>query len=530
MARTIEQLKDRAAELLKSDVQTREQIDILNDTAWNIRNADPQLVKRLAQTALLSSNREDYSYGRAFALKNMGWSQIFIGDYVSAEQSLDESCQIFTKLVDDDNLALTVNGLATAQKLLSKSDVAINNYSKALNLSQKIGNETLSAVVQNNLSGIYTNSADYAQALELAYQAHATLLKSNADFGRLALLDCTLGNNLRRVGETQTALEHLKQSLILFHKSEQWRNKGISYVNFGGALQLCREYEKAFDKYARGFELAQRNDYFDVQSEAQIGIGHMFYETGEVQKSLEHSWQGLQIARAVKSRLLESEALLWFGCAFIKLGDLTESQMKLEEALDLSRKFDFKEVQYKTHFALSELYEIEGNAAAALAHYRAFHQIWDEIYGLQVAVSIQRLLFANEFGADQSNNARKFWQQDRFVGEPLAANQKQSALSPHKLAKIIEFINHHLEEKLTLDDLAAVVGFNARYLQRAFKQSTGKTPQQYLLERRVDHARRLIETTALPLAEIALQCGFSSQAHLTTQFRLATGITPHKLR
>lgn len=84
--------------------------------------------------------------------------------------------------------------------------------------------------------------------------------------------------------------------------------------------------------------------------------------------------------------------------------------------------------------------------------------------------------------------------------------------------------------QIGLDRLAETAGMSTTALRVAMKDSTGQTPYQYVLARRVARARDLVENTALSLAEIAFRCGFSSQSHMTDVFRAKLGATPGKLR
>ena len=63
-----------------------------------------------------------------------------------------------------------------------------------------------------------------------------------------------------------------------------------------------------------------------------------------------------------------------------------------------------------------------------------------------------------------------------------------------------------------------------------FKQAMGITLHQYILQRRLKRAKRLISSSQLPLAEITLSCGFSSYSHMSQQMRKALGITPRQIR
>lgn len=88
----------------------------------------------------------------------------------------------------------------------------------------------------------------------------------------------------------------------------------------------------------------------------------------------------------------------------------------------------------------------------------------------------------------------------------------------------------HLGDDLRLRELAQVVQLSPHHFAARFKQSTGVTPYQYLLQQRLSTAQHLLVEKRLSLAEISYQLGFSSQAHFTTMFRQHVGTTPGAYR
>lgn len=98
------------------------------------------------------------------------------------------------------------------------------------------------------------------------------------------------------------------------------------------------------------------------------------------------------------------------------------------------------------------------------------------------------------------------------------------------LARLIDHLKEHLAQDLGLDDLAALTGLSKYHFMRCFKASTGRSPLQYLTELRVMKARRLLETTALPMEMVARQSGFSGADNLARVFGKATGLSPRTYR
>jgi AraC family transcriptional regulator len=103
-------------------------------------------------------------------------------------------------------------------------------------------------------------------------------------------------------------------------------------------------------------------------------------------------------------------------------------------------------------------------------------------------------------------------------------------LSTTELGRIREYIDGRLEARLSLQELADLVGMDIYRFLRSFKASTGVPPYRYMLEQRLDRAKSLLADIALPIAEVALRCGFASQSHFSTAFLRHAKVTPSRYR
>jgi len=109
--------------------------------------------------------------------------------------------------------------------------------------------------------------------------------------------------------------------------------------------------------------------------------------------------------------------------------------------------------------------------------------------------------------------------------------QYEDGLSKQQLRKAIDYIKSRLGQEIKLGDLANILGMSQYYFCRLFRQSTGISPYQYVIKQRVEYAKILLKKPQqMAIAEIALECGFSSQSHLCKHFRKLTGTTPKAYR
>jgi AraC family transcriptional regulator len=98
------------------------------------------------------------------------------------------------------------------------------------------------------------------------------------------------------------------------------------------------------------------------------------------------------------------------------------------------------------------------------------------------------------------------------------------------MRRVLDYIDAQLTGELGLIELAAIAGLSPHHFLEAFKISVGKSPHRFVTERRVQRALELLRDDARSIAEIANAAGFSSQSHLTANFRRVTGLTPGRFR
>jgi AraC family transcriptional regulator len=103
-------------------------------------------------------------------------------------------------------------------------------------------------------------------------------------------------------------------------------------------------------------------------------------------------------------------------------------------------------------------------------------------------------------------------------------------MTPARWRRIDALIEARLNGSLSVRELAGTLGLSTGFFSRAFREATGQAPHDYLIDRRISHARMLLSDRRLGLASIASASGFASHAHMSMTFRKRLGVTPNALR
>ncbi|WP_169794834.1 helix-turn-helix transcriptional regulator [Ruegeria profundi] len=176
-----------------------------------------------------------------------------------------------------------------------------------------------------------------------------------------------------------------------------------------------------------------------------------------------------------------------------------------ERVLDLDNAFDqLVGVPFRSSVSLSLLERLRGDVVNASPH------------GTFVGDEILRALVAELFTLAHR--------------ETPASRTVRYALSDKTWDSVERYVRTHLEERMTITDLAHKAGLPAAEFTASLKKAKGLTPYQLILQIRLQEARGLIVQRDLSLAEIAYRCGFSSQSHMTTVFSQKLGVTPAAIR
>jgi AraC family transcriptional regulator len=113
-----------------------------------------------------------------------------------------------------------------------------------------------------------------------------------------------------------------------------------------------------------------------------------------------------------------------------------------------------------------------------------------------------------------------------YGGVTIPQRKFRGGLTSWQMRRATEMLEAHLGGNIALQQVAEACELSVSHFARAFKESFRKPPYRWLLERRVDRARDLMTSSRLPLADIAVRCGFTDEPALNRSFKRTYGVTP----
>jgi AraC family transcriptional regulator len=256
------------------------------------------------------------------------------------------------------------------------------------------------------------------------------------------------------------------------------------------------------------FPSSELADVMHKQHVIAINVGHCitweFKKEGRLQRAFKaRGALSFSPSQQPFSAWLKVEKGVFANVLFLTLDTVFVSRVAEEMAVDADR-IELIEQRRGTdptlhHIAMALRAGVQSGAAL------------DRIYGEGLATALAVHLL-REYGAAVRGPKRQ------YGGLPRA-----------KLVRAVEYIQDQLDTDLTVSGIAQAVGISPYYFTRLFKESTGQSPHQYVIEARVRKAKELLISGKFTICETAFRVGFVDQSHLTRHFKRVFGLPPKRL-
>jgi AraC family transcriptional regulator len=217
-----------------------------------------------------------------------------------------------------------------------------------------------------------------------------------------------------------------------------------------------------------------------------------------------------------------------FRIFYSNRGEIGLYPANLEHSVRWDREAEFLQLYLEPTLLRHISYELCGSARIELVSQSTFRDPLILYIGLALKTALETDGLGSRLYAESMANALVNHLLSRYSKQERAIRQYTGGLSRQNLEQVVDYINEHLDQNLSLADLAAVVKLSSSRFAHLFKQSMGISPHQYFIRCRVERAKQLLLSRDLTIAEVAHSVGFASQGHLTSHFKRLVGITPKR--
>ena len=341
----------------------------------------------------------------------------------------EQSRQLVTEalqLMRDDAASPYPDGLALGLLIQSIQEWDLSNYNEALALALEAETHldatsppSLRARVAGHMAGIHFFMGDYARALELGFSAvklaedsgNQTLLADLLnDTGYMCLHDARLPNGLPQ----------LMRSRDLHRATGSRPGEAQVLDSIGKAYYLMRDYDQALSYAFESLAIDRQIGYARAEADALNTIGKICADRGEIEQALAHFDQSLALARTRGYRQIEVTNLLDIGRVQASTGDTVQALNTLQDALNLAQEIASRLAVFDIHLALADVCEQAGDISAALAHYKQFHAVKEEVFYEKSETILRTLRMISEAEIYQVKNRelqREIEEREKLIAE-----------------------------------------------------------------------------------------------------------------
>jgi transcriptional regulator with GAF, ATPase, and Fis domain len=313
-------------------------VDDLNQKAWEINRADPAGSIKLAEEALIKASEINYPLGIALAKKTIGACYIWTSRNEEGVEYCLEANEIFKDLKDKKNGSSVYVILGTNFFFLSDYDTALKCYKIGHELASKIGEASVMSDGLNGVGTVYYTTEQNDKALEALLEAEKIAKKNE--------IHATLVKIHDGLGETYFNLKKYDKAL-LYYKS---------------CIRMCEELKSLAN----------------VQAYALDGLGRTYAAMTDFEKAIAYYEESLKIRKETGFKVGEAITLHNIGKLYDTKKDTASAINYISEAYELSKKVGSKEGMYKASESLAEIFEKQGKTQEALEYLKLCYAAKDE--------------------------------------------------------------------------------------------------------------------------------------------------------
>lgn len=413
-------------------VDSPQQVELLLQRAWEIRHEDTRAALQLNQAAHAMALRIGHASGVAYGLMRIALCGLILADDLDATRAqLQQAAAQLAGLGDAKGEVEALNLLAHVHVRANQSGQAIELYTRCLDLRRRLGDREGESTALNNLAWALRQTHRHADALELLF-ASLALGEAIGDAACCAYALNNIAGVLLDTGDPQGAIDHCERALALTLASRDRALECSTRIALGKAMAALGREPLALAQLRQAVALARRTGNRDDLVEALAASGDALQQFGQLDEAAVLLDEALRLQPTSGAHVLDCTLLCALGRNQRLRGDRQAALALLERALQAALATGSDAGAGQAHRLLAATHEEGGNPAAALEHFRRFHEADQRIDGREMRRRIRAVLTRAELA-----QARREAQEQRRLASDLAqaldAERQSVRVEPDRL-------------------------------------------------------------------------------------------------
>jgi diguanylate cyclase (GGDEF)-like protein len=415
--------------------------DALNEQAWALRYGKPERARELAEQALELSREAGYARGEGLALRTLGVHRFFArAEYDRAAAELGAALGL---LEGERGEGDVLNALGSLHWRRGEYAEALGCHERALARQRASGDRAGEAFSLNGLGNVAYQLGDYGQALD-HYLASLNVAQEAGDRLGVGFAHNNIGNIHGQLGDSSRALEHL----LLAMKAKEGvdpHGAAIAVLNIATAYAEMGDDERAEAYLELAAERLRESGGRVAEAACLRDLGRIRERRGEAEAARELYRRSLAISLEVGAPACEAESRIRLGSLLVRGGEAAAAEAELRAALEIASARGLRPQVYAAHESLAAAREAAGDPSGALAHHRAFHAAWREVFNAETSARIKSVMLRAE--VERSRGEAEILRQKNE--ELTAAHDEKTVLLERLREQAAELERQTREDALT---------------------------------------------------------------------------------
>lgn len=267
-------------------------------------------------------------------------------EYTEALMAFSKAEELWKKKQPADPKAITVLQLNFGRIYFLRYDYkrAVQYYFKALNLAERIADNSLLCELHSQLGETYLAMKDYTNAIKFLERGIEICAQLN-DVSNLASMENTLAVAYSDNGEHEKAIKHYERAYKLCEQMQYPRGMYFTASNMGYEFYLLQRYTDALYYYNQALKIVDTYRLYGIEASALLNMSYVYFDKGNYKRALELQQKSLSLAQQAGKKIIEQEACQALSRTYEQIGQLSLAMEYLRKAVQLKDELEILEQQ-----------------------------------------------------------------------------------------------------------------------------------------------------------------------------------------